>query len=242
MNREYHAWHSPRLGRTMELLVFGTTGARVLVLPTRAGRFFEAENWGLVERLRPSIEAGNLHLFCVDSVDQEGLYAGWIPPRDRILRQASYERYLVEEVVPFSLHLNPNPFLIAQGCSLGAYQAVNLATRNPGLFGKVVALSGRYDLTRPAAHYRDLFDGHYDEDVYFHTPEHFLANIHDPATLEQLRRLEIILAVGRDDPVRESNRRLSALLWDKGIWHALHLWDGEAHRPRDWRRMVPTYL
>ena len=41
MNREYHKWWSPNLSRDMELLVFGHSGAKVLVFPTRGGRFYE---------------------------------------------------------------------------------------------------------------------------------------------------------------------------------------------------------
>ena len=39
MVREYHKWHSPRLGREMELLVFGHGGLPVVVFPRRAGGF-----------------------------------------------------------------------------------------------------------------------------------------------------------------------------------------------------------
>ena len=62
MHREYHRWHSPRLGRVMELLVFGHAGAKVLVFPTRDGRFYEYENLRIVQRLAPKINAGQLQL------------------------------------------------------------------------------------------------------------------------------------------------------------------------------------
>ena len=39
MNREYHKWWSPRLGRDMEMLVFGHAGLPVMVFPTSGGRF-----------------------------------------------------------------------------------------------------------------------------------------------------------------------------------------------------------
>ena len=71
MVREYHKWFSPALGRDMELLVFGHAGAPVLVFPTREGRFFDYENWGLVGAATEHIESGRLRLFCVDSVDAE---------------------------------------------------------------------------------------------------------------------------------------------------------------------------
>ena len=68
MNREYHSWWSKHLDREMELLIFGHAGARVLVFPTRGGRFYEYENLRITERLRDKIEAGHLQLYCVDSV------------------------------------------------------------------------------------------------------------------------------------------------------------------------------
>ena len=61
----------------MELLVFAHAGAKVLVFPTRGGRFFEYENLRIVDRLRPKIEAGQLQLYCVDSVDSESFYCFW---------------------------------------------------------------------------------------------------------------------------------------------------------------------
>jgi esterase/lipase superfamily enzyme len=242
MNREYHRWRSDRLGRDMELLIFGHAGARVLVFPARVGRFFDYENWGMVEALRHPIEAGWVQLFCVDSIDGESLYNDWCWPGDRIRRHVQYEEYILREVLPLTAHVNRNPFLIAHGCSLGAYHAMNIALRHPWLFGKVVALSGRYDLTRPVGPYRGLFDGYYDDTIYFHMPTHYLPNLADERLVEPIRRLEIIQAVGEHDPVADDNRRLADALRHRGASTALHYWPGEAHRPRDWRRMVAHYL
>jgi esterase/lipase superfamily enzyme len=242
MHREYHAWWSPRLERTMELLVFGHAGARVIVFPTRSGRFFDYENWGLVAALRGKLESGALQLYCVDSVDAESLYAGWRPPHERIHRHAQYEAYVLDEVVPLTLRLNQSPSLITTGCSLGAYHALNIALRHPQLFSKVVALSGRYDLTTPVGPFTALFDGHYDDLIYYHTPSHFIPRLSDPQIIEQLRRVEIILAIGEEDPFLENNEQLSSSLWEMGIWNALHRWPGEAHRASHWRRMVACYL
>jgi esterase/lipase superfamily enzyme len=57
-----------------------------------------------------------------------------------------------------------------------------------------------------------------------------------------LRRLEIILVVGREDVFLESNNFLSQSLFNKGIFNTLHVWGEEAHRPKYWRRMVDIYL
>jgi esterase/lipase superfamily enzyme len=226
----------------MELLVFGHRGARVIVFPTRSGRFYDYENWGLVESLRPTIEAGNLQLFCVDSIDSESLYCQQCPTLSRLARHEKFERYILEEVLPFSRSLNENPSIITHGCSIGAFHAVNIAFRHPQLFTKVVGLSGRYDLSTPAREFRDLFDGYYDANVYFHTPAHFVPGLMDESILSQLRRLEITLAVGEDDPFAPSNRVLSDALSGHGVANGLNIWPGEAHRASHWRKMAPVYL
>ena len=58
MNREYHKWYSPRLGRDMELLVFGHAGLPVMVFPTSGGRFYEFEDRGMVGALAGNIDGG----------------------------------------------------------------------------------------------------------------------------------------------------------------------------------------
>ena len=71
MNREYHHWYSPALGREMELLLFGHAGARMLVFPTSKGRFYEWEDRQMMATLGDAIENGHLQVMCVDSVDEE---------------------------------------------------------------------------------------------------------------------------------------------------------------------------
>jgi esterase/lipase superfamily enzyme len=226
----------------MDLLVFGHSGARVLVFPTRAGRFYDYENFGLVDAIRPLLDHGALQLYCVDSIDSESLYGFWKPPHERIARHTEYEGYILEEVLPFTRSLNGNSPLIAHGCSLGAYHAVNIAFRHPHLFQKVVALSGRYDLTTSVGSYRGLFDDYYDQTIYFQMPSHYIPYLNDPCILAALRHMEIILAIGEVDVFRENNHQLSTALWEKGIWNSLQIWPGEAHRPSQWRKMIRQYL
>ena len=242
MHREYHKWFSPNLNRDMELLIFGHAGTRVLVFPTRRGRFYEYEALNLVAVLTDQIENGWLQLYCVDSVDCESIYNRTAHPHDRIRRHGQYEQYILNEVLPLSRLKNPHPFLISHGCSLGAYHALNIALRHPQWFGKVVAFSGRYDLSAPVAEFRGLFDDYYDEDIYFNSPNHFLPNLDDDAVLGQLRQLEIVMTIGDEDPFLNSNRALSDALQAKHIAHELHTWNGRAHRANDWHKMLQLYL
>ncbi|HEX4228868.1 MAG TPA: alpha/beta hydrolase-fold protein [Bryobacteraceae bacterium] len=225
----------------MELLVFGHAGARVLVFPTREGRFYDYEDWGLVRALEETIEAGNIQLYCLDSVDSEALYCRNCPPRVRLARHSQYEQYVLQEVLPLTSG-NPHPFLIAHGCSIGAFHATNIALRRPELFQRIVALSGRYDLTQSAGIFPNLFDGYYSDELYFNTPNHFVPGLTDESVLSLMRRMDIVLTVGEDDPFRGSTELLSEALWRKGVGNHLAIWPGEAHRARCWREMVKQYL
>ncbi len=242
MNREYHRWYSSRLGREMELLVFGHAGAKVLVFPTRDGRFWEYESLGIVHSIANKIEAGHLQLYCVDSIDHETFYCFWMRPDDRIKRHIAFEDYVLNEVMPLMREKNPHPCTISHGCSLGGYHAANIALRHPHLFQKLAAFSGRYDLTTPVECFGDLFNGYYDENIYFNMPNHFMDGLECSWRLEHLRRMDIVLTIGAEDPFIESNKRLSHQLWTKGVWNALHIWDGRAHRGSAWRRMAPLYI
>jgi esterase/lipase superfamily enzyme len=241
MNREYHRWHSPRLGRDMELLVFGYAGAKVLVFPTRDGRFYEYENLRMVDALRHKIDAGQLQLYCVDSVAQETFYCGGCHPGDRLRRHILYEEYILNEVMPLMAEKNDHPCTIAHGVSLGAFLAANIAFRHPHLFRKLSGFSGRYDPTLSVECFDDLLAGYRDEHLYFHTPIQFLPGING-GQLDDLRRMDIVLVIGRADPFLHNNRYLSHILWSKNVPHALHEWDGRAHSGYYWRRMAPLYL
>ena len=225
----------------MELLIFGHAGAKVLMFPTRDGSFWEYEKLNIVASLADKVGAGQLQLYCIEGLAQETFYDAGRHPADRIRRHAAFEDYILNEVLPLMASTNPHDCTIAQGCSLGAFQAASLALRHPHLFRKLVALSGRYDLTMKVDTFGDLFDGYYSDDIYFHTPTHFLPGLACAWRLEKLRQLEIVLAVGEADPFLDNNRHLSRLLHEKGVDHQLHFWDGRAHRAGVWREMAALY-
>jgi esterase/lipase superfamily enzyme len=235
MHREHQRWYSPSLGREMELLIFGHAGARVLIFPTSMGRFFEWEDRGMMNALGHHLEHGWLQIYCVDSVDSESWYCRWAPPGGRAWRHVQYENYLLQEVLPLSYHRNPNPFLITVGASFGAYHALNFALRHPGLVGRAIGLSGIYDI-------RDWTDGYHDDNIYFNNPMAYIPNEQDHGRLEALRRLDIILAVGRADPLYPNNEHFSSFLWAKGIGNALRVWDGWAHDWPWWQHMIQVYI
>jgi esterase/lipase superfamily enzyme len=237
MHREHHKWWSPSLRREMEMIVIGHHGARVLVFPTSRGRFFEWEDRGMFgpQGLGHHINQGWLQFYCVDSVDGESWYNYGAHPGHRAWRQSEYMSYVRDEVMPLSRHKNSNPFLISVGASFGAYHAACFAFRFPELTGRMIALSGMFDI-------KSFTGGYSDDNIYFNNPMDFLQHESDGGRLEQLRRMDIIVATGREDRLADESTRLSRVLWQKGIGNALRLWDGWSHDWPYWQRMLQSYV
>jgi esterase/lipase superfamily enzyme len=230
MNRDYHAWHSPALGRTMELLVFGHGGEPVITFPTSCGKFFEWEDFGMVAALSDRLEAGRVQLFCLDSVDAESWYNRGVHPEHRVARDDDYDRYLVHEVVPFVRSRNARPITLA-GASFGGYHVVDKGLRHPDVFAKLLAISGAYDLGW-------FLGGHRSLGTHLRQPLAYLPDLDDAWFLDQLRRQVILLAVGDRDFLLDHNVRLSRALAGKGVPHLLDVWSDQEHDWPVWREMV----
>lgn len=235
LHREHHKWHSPTLGRDMDILVHGHAGARLMVFPTSKGWMTEWEDRHMMQALRDHIQNGWLQVYSVSSVDSESWYAYDKWPGDRAWRHELYNRYLYHEVVPFMRSKNDNPFLVVAGASFGAFHALSFGLRYPETVGRVIAMSGLCDIRR-------FLDGYHDSNVYSNNPAEFICHEHDPRRLAALRRQDIILAVGRDDGLRGQNEALSSALWGKGIGNALRLWDGWSHDWPYWQKMMRLYV
>jgi esterase/lipase superfamily enzyme len=219
----------------MELLIFGHAGARLLVFPSSMGRYYEWEDRGMTDMLGEHLERGWLQMVCVDSVDEESWYARWKRPADRAWRQVQYDNYLLHEVLPLTRQINQDPFMITTGASFGAYHATNFAFRHPHLVGRTIGLSGIYDISSWA-------DGYSDDNVYFNNPIAYIANEQEWGRLSALRRMDIIIVTGSEDPKRQSSEELSGVLWRKDIGNALRIWDGWAHDWPWWRQMIAKYV
>jgi esterase/lipase superfamily enzyme len=236
MNREYHKWFSSRLGRDMELLVFGHAGVPAVVFPSSSGRFFEWEDRGLVGSIGYKLDNGEIQLFCLDSVDGESWYNRDVPPRWRIARHMQYESYVMDEVLPLIRQKNQDWHLASLGCSFGGYHAVNIALRHPDRFSGFLSMSGAFDVS-------NFLHGYYDNDVYFYMPPHYIPNLSDGWYLDRYRRNNYILATGHDDHCKDESYRLAGMLQGKGVNCRLDVWDSwNSHDWPTWQRMLQVYL
>lgn len=237
-SEEYVKWFSRPLERETEILVFGHSGAPVIVFPSSSGRFDEWKDFLMVDTLADKIDAGFIQLYGIDSLCSESWYNQQIHPNERVHRHNVWESYVVSEVVPLIRSRNPNPFIITAGVSFGAYLAVNFAFKHPDIVRKTVGLSGSYSIDR-------LLDGYSDENTYFNSPMAYMSNVGDPSLLDRIRSMEIFLITSEGDTgvYRRDTYEMSRVLNDRGIPHTLDDWGGETiHDWPSWRKMVRNYL
>ncbi len=240
MNVEYHKKWSRNLNKDMEFKVYGHSGKPVVVFPTGCGRFYEYEDFGMVEAIRLFVESGDVQLYTVDSVDCEAWMAHWMFPGDRGWRHLQYERYIMKEMVPFIReHSKFEGRMMATGCSMGAYHATNFFFKNPDIFNGIIALSGMYG--------PEYFVGDYmDDNVYFNFPLCYLPNLTDPWYIDRFRKSDIILCVGQgaweEDSLRET-QALEADLHALGIHAWVDYWGTNvSHDWSWWRKQLPYFL
>jgi esterase/lipase superfamily enzyme len=240
MNVEYHKWYSQSLTQEMALKIYGHSGKPMLVFPAQAGTFFEFEDFGMIDAIREFIESGKVQVFTVDSVDAQS-WANWIAhPADRALRHNDYDRYIVNEVVPFIFNKNGGgKKIITTGCSMGGCHAGNFFFRHPDVFDTVIALSGLFQMT--------LFVGDYfDENIYYNSPIHYLPTMEDPWFLDKYRESQIIICTGQgaweEDMMRDA-QRMKSILESKHIPAWVDFWGYDVNHDWPWwRQQLPYFL
>ena len=237
MHTEYHKWWSPNLGQDMELKIYGHAGRAILVFPSQGGRFHEYEDFGMIEACRGSIDAGKVRFFTVDSVDYQSWVNWGAHPADRGRRHEDYDRYIVQEVVPFFRAYGHDKALTT-GCSMGAFHSVNFFFRHPDCFSGCIALSGLFRLNH--------FIGDYmDDTVYFNTPLAYLPNMNDPWFLDQYRQSQIVICVGQgawEDGMRVDAAELRRILADKGVPAWIDFWGHDVNHDWPWWRVQMPYF
>jgi esterase/lipase superfamily enzyme len=239
MKVDHHKAWSPNLDQEMELNVYGEAGKPVLVFPTRGGRYYDYEGFGMVEACRPFIDKGGIRLFAVDSVDFQSWLNEGIHPADRARRHNQYDRYIVDEVVPFIRERCGDDGILVHGCSLGAYHSVNFYLRHPDFFDSAIALSGPY-------HARYCVGDYMDENVYYNSPLAYLPNLTDPWYLDRYLRGRIVVCVGQgawEETFLADTRELKRIFEEKQIPAWVDIWGHDvAHDWPWWKIMMPYFL
>ena len=235
MHIETHQWYSPHLNRDMALKVYGHWGKPYMVFPCSRGRFFDYEGMGMIEAIGGFIDAGLIKMFTVDSVDEESWYNFDVLPGQRNDRHEAYGRYIVHEVIPFIRDhcQSPSERIMANGCSMGAFHAVNFFLKHPDAFAGTIALSGLYRLDRiefglTAA---DL------PQVYFNSPLNYLGDLDDALYLDLYHDSDVIVCAGQgdwEDEALEDTRQLKTLFQVKRIPAWIDIWGYDVNHDWPW--------
>lgn len=239
MDFETHGWWSPALRQDMQLRVYGRGGKPVVVFPSSGGSFYEYQDFGMVEAVRPLVEQGRISLVTLDSVDKQSWLDRGAHPADRARRHQEYDRYVVDEVAPFVRgHVRGPGRFLATGCSMGGYHSANFFFRHPDVFDAVVALSGVFQLS-------EFIGGFVNDDVYFNTPLSYLPNLGDPWYLDRYRQSQIVVCVGQgawEEPMIEDARKLQGILESKGVPAWFDYWGHDVNHDWPWWRVQMPYF
>ncbi len=240
MNTRYHTMYSGCLGREMELKSYGHAGKPVVVFPSSGGRFFEYEDFQMVDACGPFIEQGIIRLYTPDSIDRESWLDSEKEPGHRARRHNAYDAYIVDELLPFiRSDSGYEGKLLATGCSMGGYHAVNFFFRHPDVFDTLIALSGIYD----ARFFVGESTG--DFDVYINSPVDYLADMHDPWYLERYRQGNIIICTGlgawEEDSIRDTVS-MQRVLEKIGVPAWIDYWGYDVDHDWPWWRVQIAYF
>lgn len=244
MVKNYFKTYSHYLGHDMEFVSYGNQGRVLIAFPSQDGRFSDYEGFGMIDVLRPWIEAGKLTVVCPDGMDwltwsnRNGDYH-W-----RIEQHERWFKYITNELPVFIRELvvlNPDDArtFMTTGCSMGGFHAANFFFRFPQIFDTLIALSGLYN-----ADY--FFPNYNDELIYLNSPMDFLPNLPEGhPDLKLLRKRDIIICVGQgawEDELAESTRRLDTILAQKKIPAWFDYWGYDVAHDWYWWRIQLAYF
>lgn len=245
MEVQYFKNYSPSLSRDMEMKIWGHAGKPVLYIPCQDGRFYDFENFGMVDVWRPWIESGAVMVFSIDTVDPETWSNKYRDPGWRSWQYEQWIHYIVKEVAPFMQamtmernHTEETPGILSAGCSLGATHAANLYFRFPDTFDSLLALSGLYDASYG-------FGDYMDELLYYNSPVTFLPNMpEDHPFIELYNKSRAVVCVGTGPwEAPDMTRRLHEIMEDKGIHIWVDYWGNDvSHDWYWWFRQTEYFL
>lgn len=230
-NKEYFKWHSPNLGKDMEMLKFGHAGYPVIVFPTTMGRYWEVSDLGLVDSAKWFLEQGLVQIYCPDSINDHSWYGKHLHPSTRVYNHTKYDQMLVDEVVDSIRHQTGHSKVAVAGPSFGGYQAANFAFRHPDRVSHLFSMSGAFKIN-------SFLDGYYDDNVYFNNPVDYVPNLDNP----EIYNMKIVLGTSEWDILKEDNEHMSHILHSKGVDHWLDMRGWIKHDWPLWKEMFPHYL
>lgn len=244
MEIRYFKHWSSHLNRDMEFKVYGHAGRPIMFIPCQSGRFYDFENFHMVDHWAHWIEEGRCTVYSIDCIDDETYACFGGDYRQRIEQHERWYNYVIEELVPYIRHLSGerngyDQGIMTFGCSMGAMHAANIFFRRPDLFNAVFAISGLYDS-------KEYFGDYMDEILYRNTPVEYLRNMPDDHYYKGMyndRQMLFVVGQGAwEDVLLSSTRWLEQVMRDKGIHAQVDYWGYDVNHDWPWwYKMVAHY-
>lgn len=247
MKIEHHKYFSNYLQRDMEFNVYGHAGKPCLVFPAQDGRYYDFENFKMIEAAQEYIDHGRIQFYCVDSIDKESWSDEWGNPRQRIEQHERWFHYICEELLPLIHAINKEANcgfihhrIMTCGCSMGGTHAMNFFLRRPDLFDEVLSLSGIFN----AAYF---FHDYKDDLIYLNSPQDYMRQFpKDHPYMKYFYESKIIACVGQgewEDAMIESSHDLEQILREKQIPAWFDYWGHDvSHDWPWWQKQLPYFL
>lgn len=240
MHIEYLHHYSGELNREMALNRYGHSGIPIIVFPSSGGSHHEYHDFNMIEACQSFINSGKVQFYTLTSIDEESWLCDWKHSHDRALAHQAYERYLINEAIPFIKHISHwvDP-MMTTGCSMGAYHAMNMFLKHPDVFQQVIALSGIYDAR--------FFVGDYDDELIYHnSPSDYIWHQNDPWFIDRYRQANVIVCTGLGSWEQDglpSYNTLRQAFTHKQLPAWFDQWGEDvAHDWEWWRRQMAYYL
>ncbi len=238
MSKLADRWHSPRLGRNVEISRWGEVGTPVLVFPTAGGDSQEIERFHMIDACADLIATGRIKVYSCDSINGRAMLTAEGDSYHLSWMLKQFIEFVRHELVPAICAdcQTDDIEIITAGSSIGGYNALSVLCRYPEVFSAAVCMSGTFDLAR-------FLDGPASDDFHWASPVHGLDTLPDDH-LAKLRERQVVFACGggANEDIGES-------------WHAAHVlgaagvptrvveWGPEwPHDWHTWREMLPLYL
>ena len=223
------------------LIAYGHWGTPVVGFPSEDGEAWDWEDRGMVDAVAPLLDGGRMKLYCVPSYDRESWTRRDLSLEERARRHALYERWVLEQLVPFVQVDCHTHDMAAVGCSFGAYHAVNFCLKHADVFPLALGMSGVYDVSAQGG-------GERGDAVYFSNPADYVVHL-GGGHLDWLRgRVSVVLVCGQGQwedttGALASTTGFGALLAAKGIRCEVDLWGHDVpHDWPSWRRQIAHHL
>lgn len=253
MEIQYKKEYSCRLMRDMEFKIYGHGGQPFLFFPCQNGRFYDFEDFGMLDPCRKYLDEGKMQLFTVDSIDGETWSKEGGDPAERIALHERWFQYVTEELSPRIIQINQAGRgsgryqstrgilgIIAMGFSMGGYHSTNCFLRRPDIFSGNLSLSGLFEASY-------FFHGFMNALVYHNSPCDYLKNMaldHYYISMYNERKNVICMGQGAwEEEMVSSARKLERIMEEKGIHAWFDYWGYDvSHDWYWWKRQTEYFL